>query len=191
MAWFFYPQIPDISVPETNIGCDFVDTSKCQINDINRRFWVEKILSRFKEGHLRSYNFEESYRLVLLPTFDKPLIIQISRLKNEKILMTKKLSGEGGFGLAKFGKLSFDKKRILSESEWNTAIKLIDEMSFFNTSSLTDEPFIFDGSLWALEGKDGNLYHEIQRIIPDEKFGKVCSYFLKLSEVEKEYEGYL
>lgn len=190
LCWIFYPQIPDIPVPVTNLGCNFSDTSKCQISKEDKKCWEAKILSKFKEKYLENYEFEESYRLVLLPTFDKPLIIQISNFGSQKVLMIKKLSGEGGFGLEKFGKLSFERSRTLSESEWNILIRLIDEMSFFNTSPLTNEDPVPDGALWRLEGKKGKFTHEVQRITPDGKFRAVISQFLKIAEVEKEYEGY-
>lgn len=190
LFWIFYPQIPDIPVPDTNIGCNFADTSKCQISKEDKKFWEEKILSRFKEKHLEKYESEESYRLVLQPTFDKPLLVQISTINNQKVLMIKKLSGEGGFGLEKFGKLSYEKNKPLSESEWNNSIRLINEMSFFNTSSITDEDPVPDGAFWTLEGKKGNFTHQVQRITPDEKFREVINHFLRIAEVEKEYEGY-
>lgn len=190
LAWMFYPKIPDISIPENNIGCDYVDTFQCNISENDKKFWEEKTLSKFKEKLLTDDKSEESYRLVLLPTFDAPIAIRISQFHNQKILKIKKLSGEGGFGLEKFGKLSYEKTKILTDEEWNNATNLLEQMSFWNTSSLSDEIPVTDGATWVLEGKNKDISHQVERITPDDKFKAICSYFLKLSEFEKKYEGY-
>ena len=190
LVWMFYLKIPDVTVPETNIGCNYVDTSKCNISENDKKIWEEKILSKFKEKSLVNDRSEESYRLVLLPTFDAPIAIRIYQFQNQKILVIKKLSGEGGFGLEKFGKLSYEKTKTLTDEEWNNAINLLEQMSFWNISPLSDEIPVTDGATWVLEGKNKELSHQIERITPVDKFKAVCSYFLKLSESEKDYKEY-
>ncbi len=185
--WFLSPEIPNIPPPEMNIGCNFTDVSKCRISEKNKKFWEEKILSRFNEKPLSDKNDEESYRLILLPTFDSPIAIRIAQSQNQKILVVKKLSGKAGFGLENFGKLSLEKNRVLTDEEWNYTKILLAQMSFWNTSPLSDEIAVNDGASWTLEGEKDNNFHQVDRILPDDKFQAICSHFLKLSEFEKEY----
>lgn len=190
--WYLSPSIPDVPVPETLIDCNFPVFTECLISKKDKKFWDDEILLRFEEISLSktSDSSDESYRLVLLPTFDNPLVIRIWQKDNERFLTTKKLSGEGGFGIEKFGNLSYEKTRPLTEQEWVTAVKFINQTSFWRMSPQTDEVPVSDGASWSLEGIKEREYHEVHRTIPNKDFKTSCYYFLKLSGLQSEYKGY-
>ena len=128
--------------------------------------------------------------MVLLPTFDAPITVRIWRSGKQHFLITKRTNGLGGFGMDKFGKLSYEKTRPLTEDEWNMFIKLLDESSFWDMPSLARNIPVTDGASWFIEGVHNKNFHEVLRITPSKEFEEVCVYFLKLTGFEKEYEGY-
>jgi hypothetical protein len=192
--WLFNKEVPDVSIPQSEIirASNFSYDSELPLSE--RKFWEKEIFSRFKEKPLIKYSseFDETYRLILLPTFHKPLIIRLSRKGNERFLTTKKLSGEGGFGIKKFGKLAFEKTQPLSETEWTTFVNLLEKAYFLDLPTIdkNEEP-VNDGAEWVIEGLQNGKFHDIHRITPNEDLEAYYIYLLKLSGVDKEYEGYL
>lgn len=191
--WIFDSEIPNIPIPKSEefraSNFDF----DSRIPSSEKIFWEKEIFTRFKETPLEKLpeSIDESYRLILIPTFDAPVIVRVWRSGDERFLIAKKLSGEGGFGIKKFGKLSYKKTQSLTEEEWNNFIKLLDQTFFWDLPPLDkkEEP-VPDGATWVMEGAINNTHHEVHRITPSNEFRESCNYLLKLSGLEIEYEGY-
>ncbi len=94
-------------------------------------------------------------------------------------------------GLKKFGKLSYEKTRTLTEEEWLTFIKLLNESFFWDMPSIdtNDEP-VPDGAVWLMEGNSNKTYQEVQRLTPDKELRESFTYLLRLADLVNEYEGY-
>lgn len=186
-------KLPDVPIPESQKlrNSNFIAYS--QISKSQQKYWDEVLLSRFNESPLLvlADSSDELYRFMLIPTFHAPVVIRIWRSKNEYFITTKKTNGEGGFGMKKFGKLSFNKTRTLTEAEWNVFLNLINEAMFWDMpySDKNDDP-VLDGASWIIEGYSNKNHHTVDRITPSKEFGKACVYLLKLSGLEADYEGY-
>lgn len=192
--WIFNSSLPTVSAPESetirasNFGYD------TELTVSERKFWEKEIFPRFRDKPLKSYidDFDETYRMILLPTFNKPLMIQLSRQGNEKILTIKKLSGQGGFGIKKFGKLEFEKTLPLSETQWNTFLGLLNKAYFHDLPTLdrNEEP-VNDGAEWIIEGLQNKEFHDVHRITPNKELSELYEYLLKITGLNEEYDGYL
>lgn len=194
LGWFYYSYHPKVKVIETTIACDFPDYANRQISKSDKLFWNKEILGRFAEQPLENIpaTLDESYRFTLIPTFDAPVSIRIWRANNRYFLTAKKLSGKGGFGIEKFGRLSSEKTRELDADEWFKFTSLIDNSWFWSEPSLTREGVFCDGAEWIMEGViqergRGKNYHEIHRIDPKPEFQETCDYLLKLSGFKTEH----
>jgi hypothetical protein len=191
--WLLNRELPEVPIPETQKLSNENFVTDTQISKQQKTFWENVLLPRFKELPLMAYSgsTDEVYRFMLLPTFDAPVVVRIWRTKDEYFLTTKKTNGQGGFGMKKFGKLSYEKTRPLTEAEWNNFIKLLNEVMFWNmpyidVNELTPE----DGASWTLEGFDKKTFHTVDRILPKKEFETLCVYLLQLSGLEADYKGY-
>lgn len=193
-AWIFYcyrlnvPRAESITTPficnntPVSLGKKPTDSEKIE--------WNKEILGRFKEETIETLSSEESYRLILLPTFDAPIVVRAWRSGENRFLVTKKLSGKGGFGVNKLGKLTYENTRPLTEDEWRKLVALIERSSFWCLPSRENEDPINDGAVWVLEAKIEGKYHNVDRILPNKELLESFINMLKLSGFEKDYEGY-
>ena len=200
--WFYYsyqPKIKVIEAKETDSlpACE-PEYIEYQISESDERFWNKEILGRFKEQPLAttSNSIIESYRFTLIPTFDAPVSIRVWRGNDDYFLNFKKLSGQGGFGIKKFGKLNADTTLKLNKDEWFRFTSLLRRADFWAEPPLTMEETVPDGAEWVMEGIkegtecNGSHYHEVHRITPSKELRESCNYLLKLTGFEKQYEGY-
>lgn len=197
--WFYYSCQPKVQLKDTEIitACDFSDYTEHRVSESGKRFWNKEILGRFKEHPLENPPdyIDESYRFTLIPTFDAPVSIRVWRIDNQYFMTVKKLSGQGGFGIKKFGSFASEQTRTLTEDEWLKFTSLLDESWFWSESPLVNEDVVNDGEEWIMEGikQDKGLtanYHEVHRIMPKQEFRDACNYLLKLTGLEKQYKGY-
>lgn len=191
--WMLDREILSVPPPKSEIirATSFIHDSQIPLSE--KKFWEKEVLRRFKELPLAKLpdSIDESYRLTLLPTFDAPVIVRIWRSGDDRFLVTKKLSGQGGFGIKEFGKLSYEKTQSLTEGEWITFIKFLDQAFFWDMPPIDgNQLFVEDGAEWVIEGAKGEMFHEVHRITPSPEFRAGCNYLLKLSRLETEYEGY-
>ncbi len=186
-------KLPDVPIPESQKLRNSNFIAHSQISKAQQKYWEEVLLSRFNESPLLvlADSSDELYRFMLIPTFDAPVVVRIWRSKNEYFLTTKKTNGEGGFGMKKFGKLSYEKTRPLTEEEWNRFFNLLNEAMFWDIpySDKSDDP-VRDGASWIIEGYSNKNYHIIDRITPSKELTKACVYLLNLSGLEANYKGY-
>jgi hypothetical protein len=148
-------------------------------------------LSVFRESQIASTSnpSAEIYRIFIIPTFYHPLSIRIEKLGNDYFLVAKRLSGQGGYG---WGTLKEEKRRRLSEREWQTLLNLLSEASFLTlpTADKEFEPnekgevtLCLDSTSWILEGVSGGKYHVVDRYCPARKGVKeVGLYMVKLTK---------
>ncbi len=91
------------------------------------------------------------------------------------------------------GTLKKEKKRHLSEIEWQTLLTLLNQASFWTLPS-NDEKYeenekgevtiCLDGATWFLEGVSLGRYHAVNRYCPESKsFEVVGLYMVKLSRL--------
>jgi len=191
--WLLNSKLPDVPIPASQQLRNSNFTTHSRISKQRKKFWENELLPRFKESPLEisSSEIEETYRFVLLPTFDAPIAIRVWRSGNKYFMTTKKTNGEGGFGMNKFGTLSYEKTRPLTKEEWDGFLTLLDEAMFWDMllDDKNDLP-VEDGASWIMEGYSNQNYHSIDRITPNKEFGKICIYLLKLSSFEADYKGY-
>ena len=152
LYWYANRDYLDVGQPETLVGCNFADESQCAFGKKALLYWGSEILSKFDEGRLTIEGDPsiELYRLVMLPTFDNPIAIRIWTKGDQRYIITKRLSGSGGYGLDDFGVLSLADKRELTDREWRIAIDQIDKSEFWRLSPRTDEVLANDGAFWLI-----------------------------------------
>ncbi len=131
---------------------------------------------------------EESYRLTWLPTFHSPTVIRVWRSDNKYFIVTKRLSGMGGYG---FGYLNVEQTRSLTETEWHNFVNRLNQSSYWEIPSTIDEPMPMDGAAWMLEGLRGGNYHFVHRISPSEELSEIIRHLFNLTGIETEHESYL
>lgn len=190
--WLFKREIPDVPAPQSQKSRNTNYSIESEIALKSKIFWDKEILGRFNEKPLRDHSdaIDETYRLVLIPTFHAPVSIRLWRKGDEKFLVVKKTSGKGGFGINNFGKQSYEKTLNLTEDEWQTFINFLDESYFWDMPEVVKEELGTDGATWIVEGLKDKMYHQVWRTIPDKEFRESCTYLLRLASLEKEYEGY-
>ena len=198
--WFIY-QRPVVSQTQ-NIGCFtgfnvekagvgfastlyFPPTIFSEIegrDDVSNRY-AEFLISMHEPSFLVFPDcVEESYRFLWIRTFHQPVSVRIWKSGAQFFLTIKKLDGQGGYDI---GKLKFEETRSLSEDEWVTFNKLLNQASFWMLPSLEKSPSTYDGASWVLEGYKKKQYHLVDRHSPnDETYKAVCIYLLKMSGSE-------
>lgn len=191
--WVFSSKITSVPIPQSQEFYDSNFPFDSRISKNDKRFWNKEILVRFREKSLEQLpdSVDESYRLILIPTFDAPVTVRAWRFKNQYFLVAKKTNGEGGFGIESFGKVSYEKTRALTEEEWLSFIKLLDQSYFWDMPSINmnNVPEI-DGATWIIEGNSNRKYHEVHRTISNKEFRESCAFLLKLADLENEYKQY-
>jgi len=148
-----------------------------------------KIFKAFKEKTLEILpgNEREAYRFIWIPSFESAVAIRVWQSKDKYFLTVKKAGGEG----YEMKSLSHGSKRVLTEEEWAEFVRLIDEISFWNMSSIDiDEDPSFDGATYAVEGNKNNKFHEIHRITNTKEVRKIGDYLLKLTELKTGFDRY-
>ena len=119
----------------------------------------------------------EIYRIFIVPTFYHALSIRVEKSGSGYLLVAKRLSGQGDYG---WGTLKDEKKRRLSEREWQTFLNLLNETSFWSMPAGQDREFeppegveaaicCMDSTSWILEGMRRGKYHVVDRYCPELK----------------------
>lgn len=106
--WMLKTEIPEVPIPKSQKLRDENFIHDSRFSKEQKKFWQKELLPRFRELPLEalSDSVDETYRMVLLPTFDAPITVRIWRSGKQHFLITKRTNGLGGFGMDKFGKLS-------------------------------------------------------------------------------------
>ena len=190
VVWRSIPDIPVVDAPHAAEPTgEFFDAEVYEYLDDSEK----EILKRFREAPLNDDSFSEgiTYRLILLPTFNKPILVEARLDAAGPYIKTKILSGVGGYGIEKLGVLSINEERQLTRAEWDQLTETVRHSGFWGDPGIdrTDEP-VNDGASWSLYGRDFGAFHRIHRITPKPKSLALFRYLLRLAEHEDDYRGY-
>ena len=128
--------------------------------------WYGKSLERMREPRLPGLAKDvnaEVYRIMILPTWGKPIAVRVQRHGELYSLSARRLDGQGGYDP---GKLVESKNSELSAEDSKTLEQLIQKVSFFQLPS-DDDVFGHDGDEWIIEGVSQGKYHVVVRWCAD------------------------
>ena len=147
------------------------------------------VLDRFEEMRLEKMPgcVDESYRLIWIPTFHSPVAARIWRSGEKQFLVTKQLSGRGGYGM---GQLAIQDIRPINDDEWNEFMRLLRQSGYWDLPSQDDSFPPEDGAAWVIEGFRNGKHHVVNRRSPSPVFREACVYLVKLSGLKTGIERY-
>ena len=187
--WFLNRPLPTVSLSQNPPECasesgEEISLSRSEIAERT------KTLTLFQEVPLGkpTASVDESFRLVWFPTFDAPSVFRIWRSGENFFIVTKRLSGKGGYEL---GKLKTEHTRSLTAEEWNNFVDIINNRCFWNAPSVLKEVPVVDGAFWTFEGSRNKQYHFVDRISPSEQMKEIFRALFELTGVKTEYNEYL
>ena len=191
--WHLSQPLPEIPLPRGLPINDRISMDPDFTYEVSAREWNEKYLVKFNEPPLdviSEFHKTISYRLILFPTFDRPISIRAESVNGDRRLITKILDGDGGFGISELGRLSNSRERTLSEVEWSELERRIDSSSFWYVPRIDryDLPVV-DGALWVFEGAT-DIYHKTTRVTPKDEMLELMVYMLSLAGLQMEYVDY-
>ena len=128
--------------------------------------WYGKSLERMREPRLPGLAKDvnaEVYRIMILPTWGKPIAVRVQRHGELYSLSARRLDGQGGYDP---GKLVESKNSELSAEDSKTLEQLIQKVSFFQLPT-DDDVFGHDGDEWIIEGVSQGKYHVVVRWCAD------------------------
>ncbi len=124
------------------------------------------LLDAFGEVSLRSLRGpnSETYRLILIPTFENPVSIRIALKDGKPIATTKRLALTEDYEI---GELIENTEWLLSASDWEQLKKSLDSSDFWMMPSIDhDEPLILDGTDCLIQAHNLGQVHNVRRIRP-------------------------
>jgi hypothetical protein len=107
----------------------------------------------------------EAYRFLIVPAFEPPASIRISRAGTQKVMVVRQLSSEGvPQNAAKDLKVNIT--RPLTDVEWNHFQELLGKTSFWSMQAADNRPAGIDGATFLVEGHRPNEYHAVGALVP-------------------------
>lgn len=149
--------------------------------NFNGRFeeWFSKHLRSMNESRLTKDQSDEVYRFLWLRSFHHPIAVRISRQDNQYSLSAIELSGAGGY---EPGEILKNKSRRLSDAEWLTFTRKLEESCFWKVASQDMNTRGLDGAEWVLEGLKLGRYHVADVWSPSSgSYRDACIYLLRIS----------
>ena len=146
--------------------------------------WYSRQLYALKEPVLFSLKSEnEVYRFTWLRTFDNPIAIRMEKQDDTYKLYWKVCDGAGGY---EPGNLIIDETTDVTEEVWNSFIKMIKRLDFWDMEPLDSTFDGLDGSQWILEGKNYYYYRVVDRWSPYGKnmYSRCCKFLLDLTNLD-------
>lgn len=123
----------------------------------------------------------ELYRLILIRSFDHPIIIRLTVNSKKNFLLKVKMGSgkEGGVD-----GLLIDLTAEPPKDGIDRFFHLLKKADFWNLDKLNYDRLGFDGATWVLEAVYNGKYHVVERWSPDknDKFGNMCRELLKMAE---------
>jgi hypothetical protein len=143
--------------------------------------WYSGQLEALKEPRLINNSSDKQiFRFTWLRSFNNPIAIRIEKWQGKVNICWKLCNGAGG-NIP--GDLIIDKRKELTEKEWQDFSTLLQNIDFWNIKTVKEENGN-DGSQWILEGIDKNNYHVVDRWTPrGSDYQKCCLYLLDLTDL--------
>ncbi len=174
------------------INYNFAQESNESVKFARSEFLLEQ-LSKFSEPQIYSNQTEkiEIYRLMIWQTFNSPISLRLERKNNEITLISKQLSGKGGYEV---GKIKKETNVKISEKQFQKFKKIFAKLEFLEMETKDKRwevkadgsiEICLDASTWTLERFfDGN-YHAIERYCSDDKnLHEIGFYLNKFSKLK-------
>jgi hypothetical protein len=158
--------------------------------------WYSKHLKAMKEPSLWQLSQKDRsaivYRLLWLPTFDRPVSVRVMKTGESATLDAVQLDGRGGYGP---GKVAIRNTLKLDPKQWDEINRRVAEAKFW--ASPTKKPnkdLDTDGDQLIVEGVRAGEYHLVDRHGPQSNadYADLCRHLLTLSglDVMKTWEKY-
>lgn len=174
------------------ISYNFAQESNESVKFAQSEFLLAQ-LSKFSEPqiYLNQNEKNEIYRLMIWQAFNSPISLRLESKNNEITLISKQLSGKGGYEV---GKIKKETNVKISEKQFQKFKTIFAKLKFLEME--TEEKrwevqangmieICLDASTWTLESFfDGN-YHAIERYCSDDKNLHAIGFYLnKLSKLK-------
>ena len=128
--------------------------------------WYGKSLERMNEPRLpglaKNVN-ADVYRIMILPTWGKPVVVRVQKRGQLYSLSARRLDGQGGYDP---GKLVEAKDSELGAADSKSLAVLIQNLNFFQLPT-EDDVIGNDGDQWIIEGVSQGKYHVAVRWCAD------------------------
>lgn len=151
--------------------------------------WFSKMLFGLREPVLSSYKGDkEIYRFTWLRTFNHPIAVRVEKQGEIIKLFSKVANGAGGY---EPGKLIVDTSFELTDAQFKTLLKKIEQADFWTLRTEESDKKGKDGSEWIIEGIKRNKYHMATRWTPERgtEFRKIGEYLFSISQIKNEFTG--
>ncbi len=155
------------------------------INDYVNQ-WFSQQLKNLKEPviyKMKNKN-KDIIRFTLIGSWSNPVSYRIENKGGQIVGIYKKTDGHGGFSI---GKITDNKKKILSKNSWDKILHKIESIKFWNIQT-HDPNVVLDGEEWILEGFIEGKYHFITRNCPDyyggKEYAELCRLIIEVLDIK-------
>jgi hypothetical protein len=177
------PYFPNLVFDSDKEGHDFVVD------------WYSEHLRAMKEPSLWKLSERDRsatvYRLLWLPTFDRPVSVRLVKSGKWATLHAVLLSGRGGYDP---GRVIVSKSAKIAGRQWDDFNRLIDKIKIWQMPTKDPGPDGCDGDQLIFEVVSGGKYHIVDRWSPDgdDDYVKLCRLMLVMSglDVMKDWNEY-
>jgi hypothetical protein len=128
--------------------------------------WYREQLIGLKEPSIYAMRTDctmHIYRFLWLRSFHHPVAVRFILLDDGGTIISKMCDGAGGY---EPGNLILNASKVLSISDKNCFISIMDSIGFWDMPSFDADHGGLDGSRWILEGLKEGKYHLIDRWTP-------------------------
>jgi hypothetical protein len=131
-------------------------------------------------GHLPA---QRAFRFLWMRSFHEPIVVTVEKGASGQVLTVKMLDRPWSLGVdgVHIGKLTYDRRRALTDSEWQRLADLRPE-GFWKQAAAEPETEGVDGAYWILDGVSWGERHSVKRWSPTAgPFRELCLAMLNLS----------
>lgn len=186
--WTLTCDAPKDDSPERTSTCnllflnnDSLDYKEIQNVRSQKQGLIAETLTRFKAVPLEKLApcVNESYRLIIIPTSNYPVSIQLLRSNNDRILFVERLNGNDH--------AVRQTTERPTEQEWFEFKSLLRKHTFWDAPVLNDNKSVVkDEAIYIMEGIEGEKYHYIQRQKTNDELKEAADYLVRLSGIKYE-----
>lgn len=104
----------------------------------------------------------EQFRLIYAPTFERPMILRVTKTPDGITLRAVQFSGAGGYDV---GRPKVNRTVTVTPQQWERIQALAKESRFWSLPAKDDTQGL-DGSSWVFEGVSPSAQHKVSRWTP-------------------------